>query len=78
LKATRYFRVDIQGEKRPEMTDAICEYVMARADRIEQQSDGRLRYFRAVPELSGRIVRVITLDDGETVHNAFPDRRAKR
>lgn len=78
MKATLYFRVDIQGAKRPEMTDAICEYVMDRADWIEQQSDGRVRYFRTVPELGGRIVRVVTLEDGETVHNAFPDRRAKR
>jgi hypothetical protein len=27
-----------------------------------------------VPELSGRILRVVTLEDGETIHNAFPDR----
>jgi len=59
------------------MTDAICEYVMADAYKIERQSDGRLRYFRVVPELGGRVVRVITLGDGETVHNAFLDRRAK-
>jgi len=78
LKATRYFRLDIQGKKRPEMTDPICRYVLANPDWVEQQSDGRLRFFRAVPVLGGRIVRVITLADGETVHNAFPDRRAKR
>ena len=73
-----YFRIDIQGGKRPEMTDAICEYVMAHPDRVELQADGRRRYFRAVPEFGGRSVRVITLEDGETVHNAFLDRRAKR
>jgi hypothetical protein len=28
-----------------------------------------------VPEFGGRVFRVVTLDDGETVHNAFPDRR---
>jgi hypothetical protein len=60
------------------MTDAICEYVLANPSNIEMQRDGRYRYFRAVPELDGRIVRVVTLSDGETVHNAFPDRRAKR
>jgi hypothetical protein len=27
-----------------------------------------------VPEFDGRIFRVVTLEDGETVHNAFPDR----
>jgi len=27
-----------------------------------------------VAELGGRVLRVVTLEDGETVHNAFPDR----
>jgi len=28
-----------------------------------------------VPELGGRVLRVVTLADGVTLHNAFPDRR---
>jgi hypothetical protein len=28
-----------------------------------------------VTELDDRILRVVTLADGETIHNAFPDRR---
>jgi hypothetical protein len=40
----------------------------------EVQRDGRVRYWGAVPELEGRVLRVVTLEDGETVHNAFPDR----
>jgi hypothetical protein len=31
----------------------------------------------AVPECGGRILRVVTLDDGVTIHNAFFDRRFK-
>ena len=27
-----------------------------------------------MPELAGRILRVVTLEDGDTIHNAFPDR----
>jgi hypothetical protein len=27
-----------------------------------------------VPELGGRYLRVVTLDDQVTIHNAFPDR----
>ena len=38
-----------------------------------QPEDGRIRFGGFVPEL-GTYLRVITLEDGETVHNAFPDR----
>jgi hypothetical protein len=41
---------------------------------VERQPDGRLRYWAAIEELGGRILRVVTLNDGETIHNAFPDR----
>lgn len=40
----------------------------------EVQPDGRIRYWGAVAELEGRILRVVTMEDGETIHNAFPDR----
>jgi len=42
--------------------------------RVEAQPDGRVRHWGFVPEL-GKYLRVVTLDDGETIHNAFPDRR---
>jgi hypothetical protein len=41
--------------------------------RREVQPDGRIRFWVHVPELE-RHLRVVTLEDGETVHNAFPDR----
>jgi hypothetical protein len=37
------------------------------------QADGRVRLWGYVPSL-GRWLRVVTLEDGETVHNAFLDR----
>jgi len=39
------------------------------------QSDGRIRRWAAIPDAEGRFLRVILLPDGETVHNAFFDRR---
>ena len=42
----------------------------------EVQPSGRVRYWIFIPEL-GKYLRVITLEDGETVHNAFPDREFK-
>ncbi|MDR3721430.1 MAG: hypothetical protein P4L00_07495 [Candidatus Acidoferrales bacterium] len=41
------------------------------------QPDGRIRFWGILPELGGRALRVVTLADGETVHNAFPDRDFK-
>jgi hypothetical protein len=39
------------------------------------QEDGRIRRWVAIPEMENRYLRVILLPDGETVHNAFFDRR---
>jgi hypothetical protein len=44
--------------------------------RTETQGNGRLRYWAYIPEL-GKYLRVVTEPDGETVHNAFPDREFK-
>jgi hypothetical protein len=41
--------------------------------RRERQADGRIRYWAYIPRL-GTYIRVITLADGETVHNVFKDR----
>ncbi len=40
--------------------------------RKERQRDGRVRYWAYVPGLS-TYIRVVTLADGETVHNVFKD-----
>lgn len=40
------------------------------------QSDGRLRKWGYIAE-TGKYLRVVILADGETVHNAFFDRRFK-
>jgi hypothetical protein len=39
------------------------------------QQDGRIRRWAPILEMDGRYLRVILLSDGETVHNAFFDRR---
>jgi hypothetical protein len=41
------------------------------------QADGRIRRWSAIPEAEGKFLRVVLLADGETVHNAFFDRRFK-
>ena len=39
------------------------------------QADGRIRRWVQVAVMEGRFLRVVLLEDGETVHNAFFDRR---
>jgi len=46
--------------------------------KTEPQEHNRFRFWGAVNELEGRILRVITLEDKKTIHNAFPDRRFKK
>jgi len=42
----------------------------------EVQPDNRIRHWVFIEEL-GQYLRVVTLGDGETVHNSFPDRNFK-
>jgi hypothetical protein len=41
------------------------------------QADGRIRLWAVIEEADGRYLRVVLLEDGETVHNAFFDRSFK-
>lgn len=41
------------------------------------QPDGSIRLWARISEMDNRFLRVILLEDGETVHNAFFDRRFK-
>ena len=47
---------------------------MANPLRREVQSDGRIRFWGRIPEFGNRALRVVTLADGQTLHNAFFDR----
>ena len=61
--------------KRPYIKSEWIELALAAPVKKEvQSSDGRIRHWVWVEELS-RYLRVVTLGDGTTVHNAFPDRR---
>lgn len=44
--------------------------------KTEVQSDGRIRKWSFIEE-TGKYLRVVLLEDGETVHNAFFDRYFK-
>lgn len=73
MKTTPYFEKRVLTE-RPYVRREWCERALREPLKREVQADGRVRYWTFVEEL-GRYLRVVTLEDGETVHNAFPDRR---
>lgn len=76
MKVTPYFREQVL-RKRPYIKIEWCKRVIAAHIRRETQPDGRIRYWGQVAELGGRVLRVVTLEDGQTIHNAFPDRDFK-
>lgn len=73
VKTTRYFEEQVL-RKRPYIKKEYCEKVLSNPLKVEKQIDGRVRYWGQVEELDNRILRVVTLEDGKTVHNAFLDR----
>jgi hypothetical protein len=52
-----------------------CERVLDDPIKAEPEEQNRFRFWGRIDELSGRYLRVITLADKVTIHNAFPDRR---
>ena len=75
MKLTEYF---LHTHERPDRRDIKLEWiqrVIAAPIREAIQRDGRIRRWGRVPDAGGRYLRVVVLEDGETVHNAFFDRR---
>ncbi len=74
---TEYFETKVLA-KRPYLSKTMCIRVLEAPIRKEVQPDGeRVRFWGEVPELGNRYLRGVTLADGRTIHNAFPDRSFK-
>jgi len=71
---TDYFENEVL-RKRPYLKKEWCIRVLENPIRVEQQEHNRYRFWGEIRELEGRVLRVITLEDRITIHNAFPDRR---
>ena len=72
-KYTEYSENEVL-RKRPYLRKEWCIFVIENAIRSEPQEHNRHRFWAAITELDGRYLRVITLEDKITIHNAFPDR----
>ncbi len=77
MKYTQYFLYTRQRPDRVIILDEWIERAMKHPLREERQSDGRIRCRVRIPEMNNRALRIVLLEDGETVHNAFFDRDFK-
>ena len=76
-KTTKYFDSMRLREDRSDIEMDWIERVIQNADSTVIQADGRIKKWGRIVESNGRFLRVILLQDGETLHNAFFDRRFK-
>jgi hypothetical protein len=76
MKCTQYFSFIRQRPDRAIIKDEWILDTIKNSVKTEVQSDGRIRKWKFIEEV-GRYLRVILLEDGETVHNAFFDRNFK-
>jgi hypothetical protein len=73
---TEYFENEVL-RKRPYLKREWCTRVLDAPIRSEPQEGNRFRFWALCPELENRYLRVVTLEDKVTIHNAFPDRGFK-
>ena len=73
---TPYFENEVL-RKRPYLKKEWRIRVLENPLRSEAQEKNRYRFWGRIEELGDRVLRVITLADKVTIHNAFPDREFK-
>jgi hypothetical protein len=69
---TQYFENEVL-RKRPYLKREWCHFVIENSVRTEIQDDDRVRFWAKIDDLGGKYLRVVTLSDRVTIHNAFPD-----
>jgi hypothetical protein len=77
VKSTAYFEAI---RRRPDRAGLLEEWIRRTVEnpvREAVQADVRIRRWLAIPEAGNKVLRVVLLEDGETVHNAFFDRGFK-
>ena len=75
IKTTKYFQEQVL-RKRPYIKLEWCIKAITEPLHKEIQGDNRVKHWIFIPEIN-KYLRVITLPDNKTIHNAFPDRNYK-
>lgn len=76
MKKTLYFEYTRKRPDRVQIKEQWIEFVIENPEKTVIQSDGRIRKWSKIAEVN-KYLRVILLEDGITVHNAFFDRSYK-
>jgi hypothetical protein len=74
-KFTEYFENEVV-RKRPYIKKEWCIQII-KSHSNRKTGTQPLSFLGGIDEFEGKILRVVTLDDMVTIHNAFPDRRFK-
>jgi len=72
FKFTVYFEKEVL-RKRPYLKKECRIRVIEKPLKMEPQEHNRFRFWGTIDELEGRVLRVVTLQDKRTIHNAFPE-----
>jgi hypothetical protein len=71
--ATEYFKKKVLA-KRPYLKNEWIDYVVKNAVKKEHQKEkNRIKHWAYIKECE-KYIKVITLNDGVTIHNAYPDK----
>jgi hypothetical protein len=74
MKFTQYFLTMRERKDRKDIKLSWIKRAISHPIAEVIQSDGRIRRWAKIPEAGNRYLRVVLLEDGKTVHNAFFDR----
>jgi hypothetical protein len=77
MKVTDYFRNTRARTDRAAIVDEWIQRACRTPEYRRIQEDGRIQCWIRIPAAGNRFLRVVLLPDGETIHNAFFDRRFK-
>ena len=77
MKFTNYFLHTREREDRKIIKLEWIKFVFNNPEKVEIQSDGRIRKWAKI-EIKDKYLRIIVLEDKETIHNAFFDRSFKK
>lgn len=76
MKTTEYFKYTRKRPDRSSIKYQQIEFVVKNPIKEKVQSDGRIVKWAKIEEVN-KYLRVVLLEDGERIHNAFFDRSFK-
>lgn len=77
MKYSQYFLYTRSRSDRQWIQMEWIDYVVNHPIKEEIQTDGRIRRWGKIMAADQKYLRVVLLEDGETIHNAFFDRSFK-